>query len=559
MVPVKGCGQASRAGPDDVTLPAPVDKPHAGFGELGEAPRQEDTLATFLGLRRALTIGCAMWGFFFIIDLAVVRYMEAGSIAYFALVRAGVLALTAIILARMYRSAVPSRRELGIEDVLAYTAPAIGIALLCVPFRGLASPYIPGCCLVLLGRSVTSQDPWRRGAVMSGIPIIGFFAVLLGSALFSSRVAAQLHDSHAITALLVNSAYVLSTYVFLVMCGHIAWSLRRQVFEARSLGRYRLKRRLASGGMGDVWLAYHPGLKRDVAVKILKPEEQERAAGAQARFEREVRATAELKHPNTVRVFDYGATEDGLWYYVMEFLEGETLEAHVDRLGPLPPARAVHIVGQAARALAEAHERGIVHRDIKPGNLFLTSLGGEHDFVKVIDFGIAKVAHPDGTMTGTGWVLGTPEYISPEVATGESADPRSDVYGLGAVLHFLLCGRPPFEAGNAAGLLFAHANHQASPPSSVLGKPLPSDVESVVLRALAKDPGERYANCAELALALASCRVAGKWTYGDATDMARKSSRPPTSLPAESLASFTVPKPAPVPSFATAGVVKSNP
>ncbi len=215
--------------------------------------------------------------------------------------------------------------------------------------------------------------------------------VLFGAAAFSPHIAAQVHDPAAVTTLLINSAYVLSTCVLLVMCGHIVWSLRRQVFEARSLGRYRLKRRLASGGMGDVWAAYHPGLKRDVAVKILRPETQERSARALERFEREVHATAELVHPNTVRVFDYGTTEDGLWYYVMELLEGETLACHVARLGPLSPARAVHIVGQAARALGEAHERGIVHRDVKPENLFLTSLGGEHDFVKVLDFGIAKI------------------------------------------------------------------------------------------------------------------------------------------------------------------------
>jgi eukaryotic-like serine/threonine-protein kinase len=488
-----------------------------------------------------------MWASFFLIDLGVIRYLDAGSMGYFAMVRVSVLLLMGVILARLYRVGPPSRRELAIEDVLAYTAAAIGIAVLCVPFRGLASPYVPGCCLVLLGRSVTSQDPWRRGATMSGIPVVCFFTVLFGSALFSPRIAAQLHDSRAITALLVNSAYVLSTYVLLVMCGHIAWSLRRQVFEARSLGRYRLKRRIAAGGMGEVWLAYHPGLKRDVAVKILKREEQERSTGAQARFEREVRATAELKHPNTVRVFDYGATEDGLWYYVMELLEGETLADHVERVGPLPPARALHFVGQAARALAEAHEHGIVHRDIKPENLFLTALGGEHDFVKVIDFGIAKVTRPDGTKTHTGWVLGTPAYMSPEVATGDCADPRSDVYALGAVLHFLLCGRPPFEADNAAALLFAHVNHLASPPSSVLGRPLPGDVEAVVLRALAKDPSARYASAAEFALALSSCRAAGKWTYGDATDVARKSSRPPSPGTMEALPSFKAP---PVPNFA---------
>jgi serine/threonine-protein kinase len=248
---------------------------------------------------------------------------------------------------------------------------------------------------------------------------------------------------------------------------------------------------------------------------------------ALARFEREVRSTAELVHPNTVRVFDYGVTEDGLWYYVMELLQGETIGDHVQRLGPLPPARAVHMVGQAARALAEAHERGIVHRDVKPENLFLTSLGGEHDFVKVIDFGIAKVASGDLKMTDTGSLLGTPAYMSPEMAMGLSADARSDVYALGAVLYYLLSGKPPFEAENAGALIFAHVNQRVVPPSETLGRLLPPDVEGVVMRALEKDPQARYATAAEMALALASCTMAGKWTFGDATFVAKRTSRPP--------------------------------
>jgi serine/threonine-protein kinase len=350
---------------------------------------------------------------------------------------------------------------------------------------------------------------------------------LLGSAFFSPLIAEQLRDPAALTTLLLNVGYVVGTCALLVGGNHIVWSLRQQVFEARNLGRYRLKRRLAAGGMGDVWLAYHPGLKRDVAVKILRPDERERSAMALARFEREVRSTAELMHPNTVRVFDYGMTEDGLWYYVMELLEGETLGDHVARLGPLPPARAVHIVGQAARALGEAHEHGIVHRDVKPENLFLTSLGGEHDFVKVIDFGIAKVQTYDGKVTDTGSLLGTPAYMAPEMAMGLSADPRSDVYALGAVLYFLLCGKPPFEADNAGALIFAHVNQAVIPPSQNLGRALPGDVEAVALRALAKDPNDRFGTAAELALALSTCTLAGKWTFGDATTVARRSSRPP--------------------------------
>jgi serine/threonine-protein kinase len=226
----------------------------------------------------------------------------------------------------------------------------------------------------------------------------------------------------------------------------------------------------------------------------------------------------------------------------MELLEGETLAEHVGRLGPLPPARAVHVVGQVARALAEAHEHGIVHRDIKPENLFLTALGGEHDFVKVIDFGIAKVQTSDGKMTDTGALLGTPAYMSPEMAMGLSADARSDVYAIGAVLYFVLCGRPPFEAENAGALIFAHVNERVVPPSRVLGRPLSADLEAVVMRALQKDPCERYGTAAELALALASCTAAGKWTFNDATYVARRSSRPPPSGVLEALPSLLAPR-----------------
>ncbi len=483
-----------------------------------------------------------MWASFFLADILVVRFLQAGVLSHFLLGRLVVLCVMVPVLIRAYRTPAPSDALLTAYDVMAYCSAAVGIAVMAVEFRGLASPYVPGMCLVLLCRTVTAQDRWKRELFMSGSLVVSFFAVLFGSALFSPRIAAQLHDPGAVATLALNGGYVIGTYVFLVVGGHVVWSLRRQVFEARNLGRYRLKRRLASGGMGDVWVAYHPGLKRDVAVKILKPEEQARSASALPRFEREVRATADLRHPNTVRVFDYGITEDGLRYYVMELLEGETLASHVAQVGPLAPARALHVVGQAARALGEAHEHGIVHRDIKPENLFLTSMGGEHDFVKVIDFGIAKDQSAEATVTGTGWVLGTPSYLSPEVAMGKQADPRSDVYALGAVLYFLLCGKPPFEDENVAALVFAHIHERPVTPSRKLGRQLPPDVEALVMRALEKDPDVRFATALDFALALASCTHAGKWTFGDAALVARNSSRPPPPGGIEALPNMRPPR-----------------
>lgn len=540
---------ARRSSATTVIEPRPRQTPRSEdlAAPLSDGPRAEDLLSRQIAFRRALAVSFMLWNGFIAVDFAAIQYLHAGSPSHFLLWRAVVNVVLILVIVRMHRSPTPSERAFAAADLLVYTAGSTGIALMCVEFRGIASPYVPGLCLVLLVRAVTASEPWKRGIAMAGIPVASFFVVLLGSAFFVPHVAHQLRDPAAITTLLINTAYVISTAVSLVFGGHVVWSLRRQVFEARSLGRYRLKRRLAAGGMGDVWIAYHPGLKRDVAVKILRPDQQDRSGSAQSRFEREVRATAELVHPNTVRVFDYGVTEDGLWYYVMELLEGETLADHIARQGPLAPARAVHIAGQVARALGEAHERGIVHRDIKPENLFLTSLGGEHDFVKVIDFGIAKMQSNDGKMTDTGALIGTPAYMSPEMAMGLSADARSDVYALGAVLYFLLSGHPPFEADSAGALVYAHVNQAVSLPSSALGRPLPADIEAVVMRALAKDPNERYQTAAELALALASCTLAGKWTFGDAAYVAKRSSRPPPPAVVERLPSLRPPR---VPQFA---------
>jgi len=278
---------------------------------------------------------------------------------------------------------------------------------------------------------------------------------------------------------------------------------RRKVIETRTAGRYVLKKRIGTGGMGEIWSAFHPALKRDVAVKILRPDRMN--ADMIARFEREIAAMTDLSHPNTVRVLDCGTTEHGLLYFVMELVLGDTLKALVAREGPLPPARAIHIVRQTARALAEAHAHGIIHRDIKPDNILVTSAGGEPDFVKVLDFGIAKLVSEDDdpALTHVGVVVGTPTYLSPEQAAMRHVDARSDLYSLGAVLFFALTGRPPF-VGSLSTLLLAHLEEQPPFASTLSPHSISAALDAVVHTCLAKSPAERYLSALDLDVALAA-------------------------------------------------------
>jgi serine/threonine-protein kinase len=207
--------------------------------------------------------------------------------------------------------------------------------------------------------------------------------------------------------------------------------------------------------MGEVYLAEHRLLKRPCAVKLNHPERAGDAA-ALHRFEREVRATAQLTHPNTVEIYDYGHAEDGTFYYVMEYLPGLDLDDLVTRYGPVPPARAVHFLRQLCGTSQKAHAAGLVHRDIKPGNVLVCRHGGRHDVAKLLDFGLVQAAGARGDdpsrLTATGAVVGTPAYMAPEQARGaEAADVRSDLYSLGALGYFLSAGRPPFQGGHDIG------------------------------------------------------------------------------------------------------------
>jgi serine/threonine-protein kinase len=306
--------------------------------------------------------------------------------------------------------------------------------------------------------------------------------------------------------------------------------LRRQVTEARQLGQYRLRRRLGAGGMGEVYLAEHQLLKRPCAVKLIQSGEATDSR-SQERFEREVRLTATLSHPNTVEIYDYGRAEDGTYYYVMEYLPGLSLGELVDRFGPLPPERAVYLLRQVCGALGEAHSAGLIHRDLKPSNIFAARRGGIDDVAKLLDFGLVRpVATPRAAhLSAEGQIVGTPLYMSPEQATGtRELDERSDIYSLGAVAFYVLTGRPPFEGQDGIAVLIAHARDPVIPPSRI--RPgIPTDVEQVVMRCLSKAAAERFADAEELERALAACACAGDWDQQRAARWWRDYNRAPAA------------------------------
>jgi serine/threonine-protein kinase len=303
--------------------------------------------------------------------------------------------------------------------------------------------------------------------------------------------------------------------------------LRRQVAEARQLGQYRLRRQIGAGGMGEVYLAEHLLLKRPCAVKLIRTGGSMEPRALE-RFEREVRLTATLSHPNTVEIYDYGRSEDGTYYYVMEYLNGLSLAELVERHGPLPPGRVVFLLRQVCGALREAHEAGLIHRDIKPSNIFAARRGGMEDVAKLLDFGLVRPAATSRAahLSAEGQVLGTPLFMSPEQATGgRDLDERCDIYAIGAVAYYLLTGRPPFEGENGIAVMIAHARDPVVPPSRVRPD-IPEDLERVVSRCLAKDPAGRFPDAGSLERALGECACAEDWDPERAVRWWRDAGRP---------------------------------
>ncbi len=371
---------------------------------------------------------------------------------------------------------------------------------------------------MLVVRAILLPSSVRRTLAVGAAAFVPVVAPAVFRAVFPPVGAsgAALGASAAALDLALFSGWALVAVAVSAVVSGVVFGLRRRLKAASEVGQYQLIEPVGSGHMGEVFLARHALLQRPCAVKLLRPERAGR--DAIERFEQEARLTCRLTHPSTVAIYDYGWTPDRVFYYVMEFLDGLDLDRLVCEHGPLPPNRAIHVLRQVCGSLAEAHEAGLVHRDVKAANVILCCRGGVPDVAKVVDFGLARSqAAPPETGAEEGLVLGTPAYLSPEgFASPADVDARSDLYSVGVLAFVLLTGELPFTGADMVSMCGQHMMRAPDRPSERLGRPLPADLEALLLACLAKAPEDRPASAAELDEALAACADAGSWTRADA-------------------------------------------
>jgi serine/threonine-protein kinase len=393
------------------------------------------------------------------------------------------LVLTAIDLGVMIHVAPAATATVGTQPVITWIGPVILMTAAIVPF-----------------------EPWK-------MLVAGFLAASMDPiGMLIGRGAGVYQFDSVLDTLMMHYPNYLLLGVAVVISG-VVTRLGQQVSRAREMGSYRLGELLGRGGMGEVYLAHHRMLARPAAIKLIRAEalaadDRKQAQLATARFRREAEAAARLKSPHTVQLYDFGVTEEGRLYLVMELLEGVNLEALVRREGPLAASRVTHILRQVCESLDEAHEGGMVHRDIKPANIHIGRVGREHDFVKVLDFGLVKsfagTSADDPLASVAGMATGTPAYMAPEMVQGEAVDGRADLYSLGCVAYYLLTGHLVFEGETAIQTAVMHLQQEPVPPSRRTENPVPPALERLVLACLAKTPADRPGSAAELGAELAA-------------------------------------------------------
>jgi serine/threonine-protein kinase len=434
----------------------------------------------------------------------------------------GVLSIGLSVWLWRYTRRLSCRPGLALDLALAYEvllALGIGIVNQWEPHRLLAGRLSWICVLVLLFPMIVPNTPRKT---------------LIASLIAASMDPLGLLVAHLrgleTPALIVLMWNYLPNYVcaaIAVIPSKIMVRLGRHVQRARELGSYRLVQLIGRGGMGEVWHATHRMLARPAAIKLIKPEilgasSANATAAIIRRFQREAEAASALQSPHTIRLYDFGQTRVGTFYFDMVLLEGLDLETLVRRHGPLPPERVVHLLRQACHSLGEAHERGLVHRDVKPANIYTCRLGREYDFVKVLDFGLVKYDQDEtilDTIKSADLTTGTPAYMAPEMASGaDPVDRRADLYALGCVGYWLLTGQMVFEADSALKMLIQHIQAIPVPPSIRTGRPVPLDLERVIMRCLEKDPTRRPQTADDLVADLDRVRIERPWDHARARE-----------------------------------------
>jgi eukaryotic-like serine/threonine-protein kinase len=459
------------------------------------------TFVGHFGRRAALALTGASPSGLQLSDMFALAAIALGAGVYFAL--------------RSQRLSASRVLDLGL---LFQVAGAFGIAVTelsanPLPTMNTLLAYFPAECVWIVLFPVVVPNTPNKVLVASllaasmGPVALGLLAVVSGAVIPSLFVVAAFY---------LTSNYVCAVVAYLVARVVHRFSMRLR--DLREIGSYELVERIGEGGMGEVWRARHRLLARPAAIKLIRSDllgsSQRMRDAIVRRFEREAKDTAMLGSTHTIDVYDFGTTEDGDFYYVMELLDGVSLERFVQLYGPMEPTRVVYVLQQVCHSLGEAHSRGLVHRDIKPANILICRLGPDDDFVKVLDFGLVKHVEAAGAMlTMEGVTAGTPAYMAPEVALGRPGiDGRADIYALGCVAYYLLTGQPVFSADSDVATALAHVKDEPVRPSLRSEFQISPALEAVILESLAKEPGSRPASADVFSERLAVAVPEDAWT-----------------------------------------------
>jgi eukaryotic-like serine/threonine-protein kinase len=366
-------------------------------------------------------------------------------------------------------------------------------------------------------RRVQSTEPSLRKLRLALSLQLASAFVMTGLALSATITGFAIERPGMYAACVLGASYLSALCAYAAL--GTAYRFGRRLKDVREIGSYEMLHRIGEGGMGEVWRARHRLLARPAAIKLIRTEllgvHEAAVRDTMRRFEREAQETAKLGSVHTIDVHDYGITVDGDFYYVMELLNGISLEEYVRQFGPMPPARAVYLLDQVCHSLGEAHDRGLIHRDIKPANIFMCRLGPDDDFVKVLDFGLVRHFGDDtaGTMaTIEELTAGTPAFMAPEIALNDARiDGRADIYALGCVAYYLLTGETVFPGESAIAVMLAHTKDAPPAPGVRSRFDVPARLDALILECLAKDKESRPRTAAALAKRFAECVPADAW------------------------------------------------